>query len=63
MTGPGNYNFYDTYCNQKGKPFFFPEFGAAFHVQFLNGNPISPGPGELAIKRGFYIQVNGDDSF
>jgi len=61
LTGKASspFDFYNMFSVERGKPFMFVEFGAAFHLSFLNGGWISPGPGELAIKQAFWRQALG----
>ncbi|KAJ3163612.1 hypothetical protein HDU86_000195 [Geranomyces michiganensis] len=63
-------DFYSTYAQTGGKPFFITESGAAFH-EFQVGSPTSTtptaavarGPGPLAIKRAWWRQYLTNTTF
>ncbi|KAJ1534117.1 hypothetical protein HK096_004292 [Nowakowskiella sp. JEL0078] len=44
-------NFYEVFANKRNKPIILSESGAPFIGSLANG------PGELAIKRGWYLQI------
>lgn len=56
--GYGGSNFYKTYSEKAGKPFFITEGGAAYHLYFLANKTaiLTPGPGELPIKQAYWRQ-------
>jgi hypothetical protein len=51
-------DFYETYVRNSKKPFMITESGTAFHEFFLANSSaiLDPGPGELAMKQGFWRQ-------
>ena len=56
-------NFYRDYAVRKGKPMLVAETGSTFHVRYVNGGSIPPGPGELAIKQGWWRQFLTNQTF
>ncbi|KAJ1560346.1 hypothetical protein HK096_009116, partial [Nowakowskiella sp. JEL0078] len=59
------YNFYEEFSIKRNKPFFGSETSAAFHTSHITPpiGPISEGPGNLAIKQGWWRQQILNASF